>query len=110
MGAEGERSEALRWLLQPPGPGEIHFYVDVGQDTTLTPEVRQALNDLLRTMEGQDVAGFRLRVSDSCTGYYSGPCFSLAACPDYTQDPCAAYHCQPLTCRVCSGLTGIRMR
>jgi hypothetical protein len=106
MGADRDPGEALGWLLSPPGPGEIHVHVDVGRETRLTPEVQQALNELLRTLEGEDVGGYRLRLGETCTGYYSGPCFKLSVCPDYLGDPCAAYHCQPLSCRICSGLTG----
>jgi hypothetical protein len=108
MAPEREPIEALRWLLEPPGPRDIHLHVNLGQETELTPAVRQALDELLRTLEGADVGGFRLR--DSCTGYYSGPCFTLSVCPDYTNDPCAAYYCHPVSCRICTGLTGIIRR
>lgn len=108
MEADRDPVDNLRWLLTPPAPGEIHLHVDVGREARLTPEVRLALNDLLRTLEGEDVEGFRLRLGESCTGYYSGPCFQLQACPDFTAPTCVAYHCQPLSCRICTGLAGIR--
>jgi hypothetical protein len=106
MDADRERAEALRWLLEPPASREVHLYVDVGRETELTPEVREALNALVRALEGEDVAGFRLGAG--CTGFYSGPCWSYQICPDFTKDPCASKQCQPLACRICTDLVGIQ--
>jgi hypothetical protein len=61
-----ERAEEARWLLEPPGPGEVHVHVAVGDDARLTPELREALDRVLSLLQTQDVSGFNIDLG-SCT-------------------------------------------
>lgn len=60
MASQPEPPEDLRWLLEPPAPGEVHVHVAVGEGAQLTPEVREAIEQLLtRLHEAEsDVSGF----------------------------------------------------
>src|SRR5438046_10703823 len=47
MASQSEPPEDLRWLLEPPAPGEVHLHVAVGEGAQLTPELQEALEQLL---------------------------------------------------------------
>src|SRR5262249_45450741 len=47
MAGQSQPPEDLRWLLEPPAPGEVHVHVAVGEGTRLSPGLREALEQLL---------------------------------------------------------------
>ena len=83
----GDQPES-RWLLQPPGRGEVHVEVGVGSDVELSPEARGALERLLCSIESSEeaeVAGF------ACV---------IGPCPDYKI--CKSFgHCLPRETGTC---------
>jgi hypothetical protein len=97
-----ESQDDLRWLLEPPAPGSIKLYIAVGEGTELTPEGREAIDNLMRMLQADDTQGFaagpRLTMSagcdincgilSRCNPEYQTPCFSkdvcnIIPCPDY---------------------------
>jgi hypothetical protein len=50
MADQSEPPEDLRWLLEPPAPGEAHVHIAVGEGTRLTPALREALEELVRRL------------------------------------------------------------
>jgi hypothetical protein len=94
-----ERPEAPRWLLEPPAPGAIHVYLNVGREAALPPAFLERLDALLRAIERDDTSGYRFGESceGRCTGFTSNPCWTYEACPALT---CASKLCQPYTCRI----------
>ena len=88
-GASGEQE--YRWLLEPPGVGEVHIHVAVGEGAQLTPAIRDALESLASAIEENDAQGFLLSTSgcpilvscaprNLCNPEYSGPCAWLTSC------------------------------
>jgi hypothetical protein len=84
-----------RWLLEPPSAGQVHIRVAVGEGVELTPEVREALEQLARALGEDDVQGFLLSAfacdavceglvncvpRDKCNPQYYGPCAWLISC------------------------------
>jgi len=53
-------SEDPRWL-NPPEPGAVDINISVDQDAQLTPEVRRALDDLVKALEAEEVLGYTRR-------------------------------------------------
>lgn len=82
--AEKERSEELRWLLQPPAPGTVHIHVDVPEGAELTPEAMTALDALIRALSGPEpeVSGYGTCVLKCGPKYSFRPtCASDLRCP-----------------------------
>src|SRR5437763_16072054 len=91
----GDQPES-RWLLQPPGRGEVHVEVGVGSDVELSPEARGALERLLSSLEasgGAEVAGFA-SVSGPCTDY--NLCTAFQHCLPPQTRPCRPWHHRPI--------------
>jgi hypothetical protein len=107
MSEEAGRPELPRWLLEPPPPGKIDLCVNVGPGATLPPGFLEAVDKLLRAIEGGDVAGYRLGAGCddfSCTGHVMSPCADYHGCPSLTY-PCLVKTCAPLTCRIGAAAT-----
>ena len=59
-------------LLEPVGADESLLHVEIGGDVELSPEVREALDTLLRELQGAEVEGFVpiCPSLDACEGYH----------------------------------------
>ena len=82
----GER----RWVVEPPGPGEVSLHLAVGDGVILTPEQETALTELLRSLEAADA---------EVTGHAAGT----------KQGGCNIYDCDRLSCTKvrCGALAGL---
>jgi len=61
MTDESTSGEGIRWLLEPPAPGEVRLYIAADAQAQLTPQVREALDRLVEALEAEDVQGFAAR-------------------------------------------------
>lgn len=80
--------DRARWLAEPPAPGEVRLLFDAGDEVELTPEARQALDDLVTALNGADVEGFTMRkcpALDACSDFSCGSYYGCAI----TRKPCA---------------------
>jgi len=84
MAEQPERPEEAGWLLEPPGHGEIHLHVAVGDGARLTPELRDALDRVLGLLQTEEVRGYNIDLG-SCT---TVSC-RLDSCQPVTLKPCA---------------------
>jgi hypothetical protein len=93
MSDQDERPEGSGWVLEPQGRAGL--YIAVGNEAVLRPEVREALDELMRVLEQQDeVAGFAAGGPDPCGIFYT--CTRDVDCRPLTRVPCYAFE----TCRV----------
>jgi hypothetical protein len=47
------------WLVPPPGPGGVSLFIAVAEDANLTPELREAIETLVRlTSTDESVQGY----------------------------------------------------
>jgi hypothetical protein len=78
------KRDELRWLLEPPEPGQVHLHFDVAEGTELTPEATAALEALVRALAEPEVAGYATSgetCSISCgSGYKVAPCADKTSC------------------------------
>ena len=80
------KRDELRWLLEPPEPGQVHRHFDVAEGTELTPEATAALEALVRALAEPEVAGYATaescyQCSISCgSGYKVAPCATKQSC------------------------------
>jgi hypothetical protein len=97
MANEQDPQQDLRWLLEPPAPGAIQLHIAVGEGTELTPEAREAIDNLVRMIQRDDTRGFaagpRLTMAADC----DINCLPLSRChPEYTcmtKDTCHIIPC-----------------
>ena len=70
MQDNAEDADARRWLVGPPGPNEAAFELRSGDQAEVTPEVRAAIEQLLKAVarsdEADDVSGY------DCFGFKRG--------------------------------------
>lgn len=78
------------WLLEPPGPREVHLYVESGEGVEVSPEIRQALETLVRELQGSEVEGFAASCPDlsKCRNYEC----TLGPCQPQTRQPYCLWH------------------
>ena len=91
MTENNEAAQGSEWLLEPPEPGEIKINIAIGDDVELSPETRQELESLMRTIDEAEVAGFAAGTDSGCPSlddcsWYS---CSLRRCVPLTRAPCA---------------------
>ena len=87
-----EQHEERRWIVEPPGAGEVSLYMAAGDGVTLTTEQEAALSALLRSLELAD---------DEVTGH-AGVCDQLITTPTN----CIKLKCSKVTCGLwCQPLT-----
>lgn len=92
---EGDQPES-GWLLEPPGPDEVHVEIGLGSEVELSPEALAALERLmssLETAEEAEVAGFACGI---------GPCSNYRICTGYGR-------CRPLETGSCFAFTHCRI-
>ena len=58
MAGEAERSDEMRWLLEPPGAGDVRVFVELGEGAQLSEQAQQALDTLLREIQGAEAQGY----------------------------------------------------
>lgn len=91
------------WLVEPPRPDAAYVSLDFGDDADITPELRQALERLVRAMsdesEQAETEGFQV---------FKPRCTDKLKCDPFTQRPCVArciVECTITTCTTYSGST-----
>jgi hypothetical protein len=99
MANQSEASDDLRWLIEPPESGEVRFYIATGEGLEVTDSVRQALDRLMRALQGpteaQGYAAGQLPPMASCLpdltcGALNAGCSPRDRCIKLSQHPCAA--------------------
>ncbi len=92
MPDDADRPEETGWVLKPSSGA---FNIAVGPDAVLTPEIQEALDDLLQAIEAEEeTAGFAFGLFTTCT--------SDGACGKVFREPnCLRYEiCNPKTTRM----------
>jgi hypothetical protein len=84
-----EREEMMRWLLEPPAPGTTTFVLSVGDEVPLSPEVQAAIEDLVRAVQGAEVAGYRAGAACPADSFICKP---RGNCAPEWQVPCYVHH------------------
>lgn len=82
-------SDESGWVVEPAG---VEIHVAVGPEAELTPEVRQALDQLVRALEAEndvEVEGFRQRCPTKCMPGKFGACNPQEDCSPKIWFPCA---------------------
>ena len=80
------------WLLEPIGPREVRFYVQLGEEVDVSPEARQALEVLIREFQDTDVEGFGSNWEGE---WWPGECRVVYG-SDKPTPPCPAFYvCWP---------------
>lgn len=98
---DAERHESSEWLLEPPGQGEVHLRIAVGDDVELSDEVRQEIESLIGKLQVDDVQGFifGLPMPPAPAPAPDKGCPSLNDCGWYS---CQLKRCTPLTRAPCA--------
>jgi hypothetical protein len=93
MAAESGMPEESRWLLSPPGPGEVKLQIETGEGIGASLEVRAALEQLMKALAGAEVEGY---IGNITACFVDGwECSANGPCITETMKTCAAdYHCQ----------------
>jgi hypothetical protein len=95
VGDPGDSVER-RWLIEPPGPQEMHLQITSGAEVEMTPEIQEAFERLLAALSTTDeVQGY------ACAGYTKGctadnfACAPRGKCTWEVQQPCFIdYQCK----------------
>jgi hypothetical protein len=58
MAEKSERTEQLRWLLEPPAKSDVRLVLELGENARLTPAAQQALEQLLKELYDREVQGY----------------------------------------------------
>ena len=58
MAEEQDRETTLRWLIEPPGAGEVRVFIERGEGAEISDEARQALEKLMDELNAAEVAGY----------------------------------------------------
>ena len=78
--------EARRWVVEPPGPGEVSLHFVAGEGVELTAEQETALGSLLESLEAND---------PEVTGHAGGCPALVVRCPSLG---CSGVSCGALRC------------
>jgi hypothetical protein len=100
MASESESSAERNWLVEPPASTHIAFRIAAGDQVEVTPEIRQAFENLVVSLNAADVEGY----TDACIGYVRGctnntyNCSPRQRCGYEGQAPCFInYFCKIAT-------------
>ncbi|MCU0269289.1 MAG: hypothetical protein MUF83_11660, partial [Acidimicrobiales bacterium] len=66
-----------RWLVEPPAADEVRLFIEAGEGTEVTAEVRAALEVLMDELTGAETTGFMLMGGADCLPFScngNGPC------------------------------------
>jgi hypothetical protein len=83
-------SDQTRWIVGPPGPGEVNIQIAVDSAAKLSPELRQALEKLVQSLQHDEVEAYR-----ACTTKTT-VCKADGACQPKIISPCVSFE----TCRI----------
>ena len=88
-----ESDAGRRWVVEPPGPGEVSLHMAVGEGVDLTAGQEAALSELVRSLESSDAEVTGHDVAARCGAFSS----------------CTGKQCNPVRCStfVCKGLVGV---
>jgi hypothetical protein len=95
MTSDQEGNQQPHWLIEPPAPGEIQFYIATGNNIELTEEIQKALDQMLVSLQLedlQDVEGYS-SCFPKCFDLSKCPhfgCYPLKNCKELSRYPCAA--------------------
>lgn len=83
-------SDDSGWVVEPAS--EVQIEIAVGEDAELTPEVREALDSLLRVLESeqgeQEVEAYRRRCPSQCAAPAYATCNPKGSCAPQVTMPC----------------------
>jgi hypothetical protein len=78
-----------RWIVGPPGRGEVNIQIAVDSRAQLTPELHQALEKLVLALQQDEVEGYARPCPDKvvvckadhgCEPKVTSPCYSFQTC------------------------------
>jgi hypothetical protein len=100
MTSESGPRDQGHWLVEPPGSTDVNFQIAAGDQVEITPEMRQAFDNLVTALNTADVEGF----TDACIDYIKGCitntyiCSPRQRCANEGQYPCfMQYYCKIAT-------------
>jgi hypothetical protein len=78
-----------RWIVGPPAPGEVNIQIAVDRQAQLTPELQEALEQLVQALQQDEVEGYaRPCPSRVVTCKADGPCQPKVTSPCYSFQTC----------------------
>jgi hypothetical protein len=88
-----------RWIVAPPGPGQVSFHMAVGEGVELSAEQEAALTELMQALESSDAEVSGHAVAGKCSAYSS--------CTEKSCSPvrCATFVCHGLKAELTTGTT-----
>ena len=97
---KGKSSSGSKWLLKPPGPGEVRFSFSAHKSVKITPDVRAALENLAKALLKKQVEALGITAAaakcgpDLNCGTKTIDCNVRGRCRPEMQNPCAIdYSC-----------------
>ena len=96
MAEQPPNRDEPRWLLAPPAPGEAHVHIAVDEAAALTPELREAIEGVMRALQSEEVEGYARPGPQPCTSLQN--CTPHETCRPLTVAPCAML----MSCRIVS--------
>ena len=89
-----DEPQERRWVVEPPGPGEIKLHFATGDDVELTDEQLDALAKLIHSFESEEPEV----VGHACGSWTCGLC-----------KDCSPLNCSPVSCTglSCPSMTGV---
>jgi hypothetical protein len=93
MTNQSQDQSGSSWLVEPPGPGEVHFEIALGEGLTMTEETQQAIEALLKQILGGETEGYAAGCYPKCADLKNCgvlECTSLNNCKPLKQQPCLA--------------------
>jgi hypothetical protein len=78
-----------RWIVGPPGPGEVNIQIAVDRRAQLTPELHQALEKLVLALQQDEVEGYArpcdtkvvtCKADGDCKPKVTSPCARFTSC------------------------------
>ena len=80
MAEQPPNRDEPRWLLTPPAPGEAHVHIAVDEAAVLTPELREAIEGVMRALQSAEVEAYAkpqpCPALQNCTPQDSGECWN----------------------------------
>lgn len=85
----------VSWLIEPPGPKEVVFRLEVGHEVELSDEARHAIDVLVNEFYGDEVSGFVFNA-----GFIGGCWIDVGKCDPYSK--CTKARCAPVITSPCA--------
>jgi hypothetical protein len=91
--ADSGQPEQSAWIVEPPGQGEVHLSISVGEGVEVTPETEAAVENLLSTLLASEVEAFGYVPDPGCGSTLqkcsSFTCGKFNKCRPVVRAPCA---------------------